>query len=138
MVVAGDTARARRVIERAEATKVESRELREARAAVRLAVGDVDAARVLATFGLVTWPHIVPLVLVPARAALATRTLDEAARELDRVDGASINASVDALVARGEVALARGALEDAGKDLDAALGRAPDFEDAVVARAQLD
>ncbi|HVV83632.1 MAG TPA: tetratricopeptide repeat protein, partial [Kofleriaceae bacterium] len=138
LLTAGDTARARRAIERAEATKIDSRELREARAEVRLAVGDVDLARDLATAGLATWADSVPFALVRARAALATHNLDEAGRELDKLDPSKINASVDALVVRGEVALARGSLDDAGKDLDLALGRAPDFEEAVVARANLD
>jgi len=138
LLTAGDNARARRALERAEATKIDSREIREVRAGLRLAVGDVDAARDLATAGLTTWSQSVPLALVRARTALATNHLDEAARELDKLDGAAVNASVDALVTRGEVALARGALDDATKDLDAALGRAPDFEDAVVARARLD
>jgi tetratricopeptide (TPR) repeat protein len=137
-VIAGDTARARRALERAEASKLDGRELREARAAIRLAVGDVDTARDLATAGLMSWPRSVPLAVVKTRAALAAHHLDEAARELDRLDGAAVTASVDALVARGEVALARGALDAAAKDLDAAIGRAPDFEDGVVARARLD
>ncbi len=137
-LAAGDTARARSAIQRADAVKVDSRELRAARAEIRLALGDVEQARELASAGLVTWPGSLALIVVRARATLATYNLDGAARELDKVEGAAINASVDALVTRGEINLARGQLDDAAKDLDAALGKAPDFEQAVVARARLD
>lgn len=137
-IAAGDNARARRALERLEVLKLDRRELREARAALRLAVGDVEQARELATAGLATWSTSVAFAVVRARAALAAHQLDEAARVLDKVEGAAVNASVDALVTRGEIALARGVLDDARKDLDAALAAAPDFEDAVLARARLD
>ena len=101
-----------------------------------LPLGDVAEAGRLAEQGLARWPASVGLITVRARGLLAGGDVEGAVAAVG-----AVAASADAVplaTLRGEIAIARGDLDDATKLLDQALAKRPDDLDALVARAEVD
>jgi tetratricopeptide (TPR) repeat protein len=130
----GDSIAVRRALERAQGARIDNRAFVEAEAGVLLSLGDIAAARAAAERGLARWKDSAPFTLVAARARLAAGDVAGASVVLGGLSGAATT-TMDALVARAALARALGDLDAATRELDSALAKSPEFEEAIVARA---
>ncbi len=130
------TAAASAVAELKKQRRAGSWEFTRALAQVFLRTGDVKAARAAAESAAKRWP-----TQVGARVLLADVAMrhSKPRRALDALKAAGdLSQNAEALALRGRAHLALGTLDEATRDLDAALALRPTLRAAQVARAELD
>lgn len=132
----GDTQRARAAIERVKVSDLTSRGLLESRAALALALGDVDEAGRLAEQGLARWPGSAALIHARARSKFIAGDVAAAAATLAQAGAVADDPAIAVLQA--ELAMSRGDLDDAAARLDKILSKRPEDLSALVARAEVE
>jgi len=100
-----------------------------------LRVGEIRAAEAEAERAVERWPTYAEARILQAGVLLLRDNPDRALSSLEKLGGLSKHPA--ALTARGRAKLAKGELEAAAKDLDAALAISPNLRAAKVARADV-
>ena len=132
----GDSAAAQADVRAALSVSIDDQRFAERAIDTLYAIGELGGARAAAELALTKWPASWRARLAMTRIALAHAKPSDAIAIVASMPDLEQIAS--ALAVRAQIRAALGELEAARKDFDAALGKAPGLESAVVGRTWLD